>query len=227
MERKRKHSRYESDTSDRKKSKRSENKEPNDEFSFEKYKIELNKVFYSNSNLVHDIDDFWRFLKKYESLQKNTEEKKVEPTVTYNEMGLPDSYDKKFLLNFKLKTKFRDLFYRIPEHKELTKERLKRFEQVIIIYLDFKQKEKFQKLVKLRQEQKNLPVYQYRDEIIEAVKNERVVIIAGDTGCGKSTQVPQYLYHAGYESIGKILCSCKLKYLYLIFTFLITLCVYF
>jgi HrpA-like helicases len=40
-----------------------------------------------------------------------------------------------------------------------------------------------------------------------AVRNENVVIIAGDTGCGKSTQVPQYLLGAGYRRIGKnIVC---------------------
>lgn len=43
-----------------------------------------------------------------------------------------------------------------------------------------------------------------RDDIIQAVAKERVVIIAGDTGCGKSTQVPQYLLEAGYNRIGKI-----------------------
>lgn len=43
----------------------------------------------------------------------------------------------------------------------------------------------------------------FREEILNAVKNENVVIIAGDTGCGKSTQVPQYLMKAGYNRIGK------------------------
>lgn len=44
----------------------------------------------------------------------------------------------------------------------------------------------------------------FRDEIIEAVRNHRVVIIAGDTGCGKSTQIPQYLSNAGFKRIGKL-----------------------
>jgi len=34
------------------------------------------------------------------------------------------------------------------------------------------------------------------------VKHHRVVIIAGDTGCGKSTQIPQYLSNAGFKRIG-------------------------
>jgi len=52
--------------------------------------------------------------------------------------------------------------------------------------------------------QANLPVAQYKEEIIETVKNEKVVIIAGDTGCGKSTQIPQYLYEAGFRKIGNL-----------------------
>ena len=190
------------DSPQRKKQKYNEEDTSKGPFSFEKYKPELNKVFYSNPNLVKDIDDFWVFLKKYESLQKNAPEQPTENQTDLNKHGLPINYHKSHLINFKLNIKSRELFYRVPDHAELTKSRLKKFEEIIVIYLDFKQKEKFQKLKNLRKEQKNLPVYQYRDEIIEAVKNERVVIIAGDTGCGKSTQIPQYLYHAGYKSIG-------------------------
>ena len=38
---------------------------------------------------------------------------------------------------------------------------------------------------------------------MSAVQNEKVVIVAGDTGCGKSTQVPQYLHTAGFQNIGR------------------------
>nr|CDP97532.1 BMA-RHA-1, isoform g [Brugia malayi] len=38
-----------------------------------------------------------------------------------------------------------------------------------------------------------LPVYQYRDQLIDAIRNNSVTIVKGETGCGKSTQVCQYL----------------------------------
>lgn len=38
-----------------------------------------------------------------------------------------------------------------------------------------------------------LPIFQYRKQIVEAVENSRVVILAGETGSGKTTQVPQYI----------------------------------
>lgn len=39
---------------------------------------------------------------------------------------------------------------------------------------------------------------------MSAVREHQVVLVAGDTGCGKSTQVPQYLLGAGF---GKIACT--------------------
>eukprot|EP01033_Poteriospumella_lacustris_P011225 gene11226-7981_t len=44
----------------------------------------------------------------------------------------------------------------------------------------------------------NLPVCQMEQEIVEAVHNHDVIILCGETGSGKSTQVPQFLYEAGY-----------------------------
>ena len=39
----------------------------------------------------------------------------------------------------------------------------------------------------------DLPILKKKDEIITAANNARVIIITGETGSGKSTQVPQYL----------------------------------
>lgn len=65
---------------------------------------------------------------------------------------------------------------------------------------------------KIREDRQSLPIFNYRDQILQTVKGttsfslltikeNQVVVIAGDTGCGKSTQVPQYLMEGGYSNI--------------------------
>jgi len=55
----------------------------------------------------------------------------------------------------------------------------------------------------------NLPIASYREEIVSAVRNNQVVLIAGETGCGKTTQVPQYLLEdAWYRGEGcRVVCT--------------------
>ena len=57
------------------------------------------------------------------------------------------------------------------------------------------------RLQKLRKDQQNLPIYQYKQAIIDAMAQYQVIVVAGDTGCGKSTQVPQYLLEAGFSKV--------------------------
>ena len=60
----------------------------------------------------------------------------------------------------------------------------------------------------IEETRKSLPIYQYRDELIQAIKDFQVLIIVGETGSGKTTQLPQYLYEAGYTKDGmKIGCT--------------------
>ncbi|CAG8829921.1 6277_t:CDS:2, partial [Racocetra persica] len=36
-------------------------------------------------------------------------------------------------------------------------------------------------------------VFPYRQEIIDAIKNEPLLVVIGETGSGKTTQIPQYI----------------------------------
>ncbi|KAK3540558.1 hypothetical protein QTP70_034306 [Hemibagrus guttatus] len=47
-----------------------------------------------------------------------------------------------------------------------------------------------------------LPVLAEEQVIMEAVKENDCVVLCGETGSGKTTQVPQFLYEAGYASAG-------------------------
>ncbi|MGR5542743.1 hypothetical protein ACPV5V_29760, partial [Vibrio campbellii] len=49
-----------------------------------------------------------------------------------------------------------------------------------------------------------LPVSQKRDDIAEAIKNHQVVIVAGETGSGKTTQLPKICAELGRGKFGLI-----------------------
>ncbi|XP_043910464.1 probable ATP-dependent RNA helicase DHX40 isoform X2 [Protopterus annectens] len=49
-----------------------------------------------------------------------------------------------------------------------------------------------------------LPIARYRKQLIQAVKDNQFLIITGETGSGKTTQLPQYLHQAGLGAQGMI-----------------------
>ena len=53
----------------------------------------------------------------------------------------------------------------------------------------------------------SLPINERKDEIISAIKNNQVVIISGETGSGKTTQIPKLCLSAGRGIDGKIACT--------------------
>ena len=55
--------------------------------------------------------------------------------------------------------------------------------------------------IKLNQD---LPVTQYADKLIEAIQNNQIIIVAGETGSGKTTQLPQIAMLAGRGLTGMI-----------------------
>ncbi|KAN0064421.1 hypothetical protein ACQY0O_002794 [Thecaphora frezii] len=56
---------------------------------------------------------------------------------------------------------------------------------------------------KIEATRKSLPVYALREELLDAVAEHQVLIVVGETGSGKTTQLPQFLHEAGYTKGGK------------------------
>jgi ATP-dependent helicase HrpA len=52
-----------------------------------------------------------------------------------------------------------------------------------------------------------LPVCALWDELVKSVQRNQVIIVAGETGCGKTTQLPKICLAAGRGRQGKIVCT--------------------
>lgn len=50
-----------------------------------------------------------------------------------------------------------------------------------------------------------LPIAKHRDSLLYTIETHAVAIVVGQTGCGKSTQLPQYLEKAGWCADGKVI----------------------
>ena len=57
----------------------------------------------------------------------------------------------------------------------------------------FKKKVPNKTMLETRQ---SLPAWNEQDNIMKALENYQVLVVSGMTGCGKSTQVPQYILDA-------------------------------
>ena len=60
----------------------------------------------------------------------------------------------------------------------------------------------------MEEKRKSLPVYAYRKEFLDAIAKYQILIVVGETGSGKTTQLPQFLHEAGYTNKGmKVGCT--------------------
>lgn len=137
-----------------------------EEFTFTYYKRDLNKIILSSNEsntVVNNLDDFWVFLKKYEATLKKAGKPIIDYGPEENSKETSQIFSKFHCINFTSSIKYVDtVCYYDRDVKKFDKKIFQAFMNIVSIYIDFKNKEKFDKLKKLRQAQKDLPVAKYR-----------------------------------------------------------------
>eukprot|EP01036_Dinobryon_divergens_P043870 gene43870-58477_t len=64
------------------------------------------------------------------------------------------------------------------------------------------------KHLSIPQQRRSLPIWQYRDQILYALESYKTVVLVGETGSGKTTQIPQYLHEFGWTAGGRcVVCT--------------------
>ncbi|KAL7240309.1 hypothetical protein ACSBR2_006045 [Camellia fascicularis] len=60
---------------------------------------------------------------------------------------------------------------------------------------------------KLLEFRRSLPAYKEKEALLMAISQNQVVIVSGETGCGKTTQIPQFILESEIESVRGAQCS--------------------
>ncbi|ORY27674.1 pre-mRNA splicing factor [Naematelia encephala] len=59
----------------------------------------------------------------------------------------------------------------------------------------------------IQEQRKSLPIYKLRNQLVQAIKDNQILVVVGDTGSGKTTQMAQYLAEEGLLEYGKLGCT--------------------
>ncbi|XP_016377075.1 pre-mRNA-splicing factor ATP-dependent RNA helicase PRP16-like [Sinocyclocheilus rhinocerous] len=65
----------------------------------------------------------------------------------------------------------------------------------------------FAKKKTLLQQRQYLPIFAVRQQLLNIIRDNNIVIVVGETGSGKTTQLTQYLHEDGYTSYGMVGCT--------------------
>lgn len=59
----------------------------------------------------------------------------------------------------------------------------------------------------IRQQRQYLPAFACREELLAVIRENQAVVVVGETGSGKTTQLAQFLHEEGYTKHGLIGCT--------------------
>merc|ERR1712159_432650 len=59
----------------------------------------------------------------------------------------------------------------------------------------------------IKQQREFLPVYGCREDLMHVIRENQIVVVVGETGSGKTTQMTQYMHEEGYSTFGMVGCT--------------------
>ena len=119
------------------------------------------------------------------------------------QLGLPEKYSPKFCRNFAI------IPEKLPRRSlpSLSESEIEAFGEAVQLFELFLQKKALAALRKKSLTTLQLPIRSQAPDILKALETHDVILIAGDTGSGKSTQVAQILLESEKYNNSRIVCT--------------------
>ena len=150
-------------------------------FDFEKHRHSLNRMFFGKDEKIKvgskEYLHFWLFLKKYQDTEYKIKNK--------NTSSIIDIMTKRMNQDWKdidkLMTTKGMIFIdqNDDQRKVLNKDRVLQFRNILLLYLNFLERQQEKRMKKLEEDRNNLPIAKFKSQIIETLENCSVVLIAG------------------------------------------------
>lgn len=62
------------------------------------------------------------------------------------------------------------------------------------------------------EQRRSLPIFKLREELVNAIRENQILVVIGETGSGKTTQMTQYLVEEGFAKSGRVGCTQPRRY---------------
>ena len=175
------------------------------EFNPKKYRDKKTKRN-KNNDLIETSESLWEKEQRKKTMQKyggsgsiNIKENKyniiIENQTEFIKQDLLESENIPFI-----KTKNNSENLRLKDVNNFINERENKLGSISILEAENIQKKN------IEYQRKNLPIYEYKEKILDLLKTNQIILIEGETGSGKTTQIPQYLYENDYCKNNKKIC---------------------
>ncbi|GAV06141.1 hypothetical protein RvY_16172 [Ramazzottius varieornatus] len=145
------------------------------------------------------VDTFNKYRREQQSLKKKKEQQAVvedlsppvDEEVDPEAMGASEDQYERMREIAPVAQQIRMAFPKVPTKSDIDESRI---EGLSMTYLDeLSQKQSnlaYQEMLKFR---RKLPAFQVRQKLLDTIENNQVVVVSGETGCGKTTQLPQFI----------------------------------